>query len=179
MKRFLSLITTAIIITSCNNNSSTDTTKNENTGDTTKVVYAYTVEHPDPWQWGTKANTQMVLNSLKAYEDGNIEESVKNFADSVKLEFDNYSAKVSKDSVEAMFKRHRATEKNLKIKMDDFESVKSNDGKYQYVSLWYKQIWEDEKGKTDSVEMMDDVRIENNKITLLNEKTRRLGVAKM
>jgi hypothetical protein len=179
MKRFLSLIAAATIITSCNNNTSTGTTRNENNRDTTKVEYAYTIEHPDGWEWGSKANTQMVLKALKAYEDGNIEECVKDFADSVRLEFDNYTAKVNKDTVAAMFKRNRATEKNLKIKMDDFESVKSKDGKYEFVSLWYKQIWQDQKGGTDSVELMDDLRIENNKITLLNQKTRRLGVAKM
>ena len=56
--------------------------------------------------------------------------------------------------------------------MDDWESVISKDKKIEYVSLWYKQIWTDEKGRVDSLECMDDLRMKNGKIVALNEKIR-------
>ncbi len=86
---------------------------------------------------------------------------------------------MGKDSLIALFKRSRSEAKSMTIKMEDFESVKSKDGKEEYVSLWYKQIWEDQKGKKDSVECMDDMRIENGKIALLNQKIRHFGSRKM
>ncbi len=129
--------------------------------------------------WGKRSNTEMVLKGLKAYENGNIEEAVKDFADSVKLEFDGFEAKVSKDSLVALFKRSRSEAKSMTIKMEDFESVKSKDGKEEWVSLWYKEIWEDQKGKKDSVQTMDDMRIENGKIALLNQKVRHFPNRKM
>ena len=79
-----------------------------------------------------------------------------------------------------MFKRDRAALKSIKIIMEDFESVKSRHKEdLGYVSLWYKQIWQDKKGKTDSLECMDDLKIENGKITLLNEKVRHYPAKKM
>jgi len=38
--------------------------------------------------------------------------------------------------------------------------------------------WTDAKGKTDSVYMMDDLKIENGKITVLDEKSRHFPAAK-
>jgi len=43
--------------------------------------------------------------------------------------------------------------------MHDWESVISKDKKEQYVSLWYTQVMEDNKGKTDSLAIMDDVKL--------------------
>ncbi len=179
MRIYPFLIAATAILTSCSNETGTDSSKNESNIDTAKIDYAYTIQHPDSWEWGKRSNTQMVLKGLKAYENGNIEETVKDFADTVKLEFDGFEAKVGKDSLIALFKRLRSEAKSMTIKMEDFESVKSKDGKEEYVSLWYKQIWEDQKGKKDSVECMDDMRIENGKIALLNQKIRHFGSRKM
>ncbi len=172
------LIAATAILTSCSNDTGTDSSKNESNTDTAKMNYAYTIQHPDNWAWGKRSNTEMVLKGLKAYENGNIEEAVKDFADSVKLEFDGFEEKVSKDSLVAIFKRSRSEAKSMTIKMEDFESVKSKDGKEEWVSLWYKEIWEDQKGKKDSVQTMDDIRIENGKIALRNQKVRHFQIGK-
>ena len=63
--------------------------------------------------------------------------------------------------------------------MDDWESVISKDKSMEYVSLWYKEMWEDAKGKKDSLEQMDDLRMKNGKIIGLNEKSRKLSAKKM
>ena len=136
------------------------------------VQYAYTIEHPDNWETGDKKNTVVVLNSLKAFENGDLEASMQGFADTVRIEMDGFEATLSKDSLKAMFTRERGKLKSMKIDMEDWESVVSKDKSLEYVSLWYKQYYTDAGGKTDSIECMDDIRMKNGKIVLLNEKIR-------
>lgn len=153
-------------------------TKTGNDSIPAKLEYAYTIQNPDNWERGDLKHVQTVMAALKAYETGDIAASVKNFGDSVELKFDGYEAKLSNDSLKAFFAQGRSSSASITIKMDDWESVISKDGKTEYVSLWYKEIRTDMKGKTDSVETMDDVRIEKGKIVSLNQKIRQYAVKK-
>ena len=62
--------------------------------------------------------------------------------------------------------------------MDDYETVTSKDKKDNWVSLWYTQIMTDKKGNADSVYNMDDLKIDNGKIVVLDQKTRKFPKAK-
>lgn len=136
-------------------------------------AFAYTIDHPaDNWSPGNLKQVETVLRGLKAYETGDIDACAATFADSVQLEFDQFEAKLSNDSLKAMFANDRTKYKDFKVEMQDWESVISKDKTKEYVSLWYKQIWTDETGKTDSVEVMDDLLMKDGKIALLNEKIR-------
>ncbi|MEO7309440.1 MAG: hypothetical protein ABIX01_03505 [Chitinophagaceae bacterium] len=138
-----------------------------------KMDYAYTIEHDaDNWSPGDLKHVQTVLAGLKAYETGDIAGCVKTFGDSVDLKFSGWEAKLSNDSLKAYFTKNRAESKNITIKMDDWESVISKDKKTEFVSLWYKETMTDLKGKTDSMEVMDDLKIAGGKIVSLNEKER-------
>jgi hypothetical protein len=175
MKLFLSAAVAALTFVGCNS-----TTTTPPAADSTVVTsdgpenldYAYTIEHPDNWVRGDQHHVVTVLKSLKAFETGDIAAAVQGFADTVRVEFDGYEATLSNDSLKATFTAERANFSNMTIKMEDWESVISRDKKLEYVSLWYKQIFTDTKGKVDSVEVMDDIRIKNGKIVLLNEKVR-------
>ena len=78
-----------------------------------------------------------------------------------------------------MFSTDRKSLKALEITMDDYETVKSKDGKQEYVSMWYKQKWQDQKGKWDSVICMDDMKFVNGKIASIDEKRRKFAKKKM
>ena len=78
-----------------------------------------------------------------------------------------------------MFTKSRAALKNMEVKMDDWESVISKDKNTEYVSLWYKELWEDTKGKKDSLVQMDDLRMKNGKIVGIDQKSRKLSAKKM
>ena len=171
---FLSLIISSFA--SCKDNTSTAKTDSKDSTATTAtdtMKYPYTIQNPDAWVPGDRQNTLNVLKSLKAYETGNIDKCVTYFGDSVRVRFDELDTKISNDSLKAMFKQQRAMNKSVKIDMGDWESVKNKVSSDEYVSLWYKQIWEDNNGKKDSVSVMDDLKIEKGKIVQLDEKTRK------
>ena len=166
-----------ICVVACNDNGSTTTTDSkDSTAATTETDYSgypYTIKNPDTWETGDKQHTLNVLKSLKAFEEGKIDECVSYFADSVRLRFDEMDEKVSNDSLKALFTKWRGMYKSVKIDMHDWESVKSKAKNEEYVSLWYTQSWETTDGKKDSVSVMDDAKIENGKIVELDEKVRK------
>lgn len=155
----------------CNNQASQEEGATES-APATNISYAYQIDKPDNWERGDPQNAAMVMSSLKAWENGDFDACVKDFADSVLLEFDYLSKKVPRDSAKAMFTRYRDELSSVQIRMEDWESVISRDKKDQWVSLWYSQKWTDKAGKTDSVYIMDDLKIQDGKITILDEKIR-------
>ena len=44
-----------------------------------QINYPYTIDHPDNWDIGSTDNTMVALSALKAYENGNIDESYEIF----------------------------------------------------------------------------------------------------
>lgn len=176
MKRLILFFITGIAF-SCNDNG---TTTKEATKDsaaattTTKMNYPYTIEHPDYWDMGSSSNTMAVLTSVKAFQDGNVAECVKYFGDSVHLKFDGLDKKVSHDSLQAWLTKMRSDNKSMEVKMNDWESVVSKDKKEEWVTIWYRQKWEDMKGKKDSADFIDDLQMKDGKIVSLNEYTRKL-----
>ena len=173
MKKIIFFFAIAIAIVSCRNNNSQATTATTNTSADANAGYAYTIKHPDQWELGDKNNIKIALNSLKAYERGNISAAFKDYADTVLIQMDGFERRLSKDSLLSLFLRERSGLKRMGIEMNDFVSLRSKDGRSDYVSLWYKQLWEDQEGRIDSIECMDDLAFRNGKIILWNEKVRR------
>jgi hypothetical protein len=186
MKKILLISSLAIFALACNNNDA----KDAKTGDTTKMAEVksdvktmpdmpFPLDHPyDNWQTGDPQNAVTVMKSLKAFQDGDINGAIEAFGDSVRIGFDNFQAKLSKDSLKASFTKWRAMSASVNIKMDDWESVISSDKKSEWVTLWYKEIHTDKKGNVDSMGVVDDCKIVNGKVVVLDEKTQKLGPPK-
>src|SRR5215203_4310454 len=157
MKHLLILAFAAFTLVSCNDKAATATTETKPADSTTTVEapaetlnYAYTLEKPyRDWQPGDKNHAVMVMKSLKAYEDGDIGGCVTAFGDSVSLRFDRFFARVSNDSLKKIFTASRGNLTSQKVQMHDWESVISKDKKDEYVTLWYKEVNTDKKGKID------------------------------
>ena len=183
MKQAFLFLCSASFLLACN---STDPkTADETIMADTKVAavstndLAYPVKDWGDWQPGSVDNLKTALQSLKDFETGNIDACMNAFADSIDLKFPGMEGKFSKDSVTKMFKAERGGLKAMEIVMDDYESVKSKDGKREYVSMWYKQKSQDQKGTWDSVTCMDDLKIVNGKIASIDEKRREFPKKKM
>jgi len=186
MKKLLFISSIALLAISCNNND----TKDAKTGDTTKMAdtkmadakipeMPFPLSHPYAnWQTGDPQHAVTVMKGLKAFETGDINACMEAFGDSVRIGFDYYQAKLSKDSLKATLKMQRAMYGSIKVKMDDWESVISADKKIEWVTLWYKEYNTDKKGNVDSLDVIDDAKIKNGKIVVLDEKIQHLGPAK-
>lgn len=183
MKQTFVIAISVFFVFGCSDNSSTTdikTTDSTTTSvDVEKLDYPYTLDQPyKDWQPGDQKHAVNVMKSLKAYENGDIDASLTAFADSVELRFDGYRDKLSKDSLKKMFTKSRGDLSALKVKMGDWESVISKDKKEEYVTLWYKEIQTDKKGKTDSLVIVDDLKIENGKIVELDQKVQHYPASK-
>ena len=171
----LPLVVFAVILFACGSETKDATKEEPKIEPAEQLTYAYTLkDHPsDNWDRGDQKNVVMVLNSLKAFENNKIDEAVSSFADSVQFISDGFDAKLSKDSLKAMLQTIRGSLKSFEIQMEDYEAVISKDKKKEWVSLWYKEKWTDNKGVTDSIFYMDDVGISNGKIIVIDEKGRK------
>jgi hypothetical protein len=186
MKKILLFSSLAIFALGCNNNDATDA----KTGDSSKMAdtkmtdaklpeMPFPLDHPyDNWTAGDPQHAATVMKSLKAFQDGDINNAIAAFGDTVRVGFDNFQGKLSKDSLKATLTHWRAMSASIVIKMDDWESVISSDKKSEWVTLWYKEIHTDKKGNVDSMSVVDDCKIMNGKIVVLDEKTQKLGPAK-
>jgi hypothetical protein len=182
MKKFIIIACASIFTMGCNNAPAPKETVTEAAPAAVaeKIDYAYLPEGhpPDYWDRGDQKNVALVLKSLKAFETGNIEEALVPFADSIQWTADGYNAKLSKDSLRSVLKAGWNQMSSMKVKMNDYEAVISKDKKEEFVTLWYKQIITDKKGKTDSMAYVDDLKIENGKIVSLDEKQRKFPAKK-
>lgn len=175
MKNFFFFACVAVFAAACNNSTESATSKSTDTSGTTtataeKMDYPYTLAEPyKNWQMGSQANVVTLLKGLKAFENGDVAACMQSFGDSTEIFFDGFHAKLSHDSLQKTFTAQRAGYKSLVVKMIDWESVISADKKEEWVTIWYKQIQTDQKGMTDSANVINDARIKDGKIVTLNE----------
>jgi hypothetical protein len=163
---------------SCNHagSESKDVVKDSATATSTSneaIHYPYAVDHPDNWEIGSSANTLIALNSLKAWELGKMDESLKYFGDTIWVQFDGLDTKLPNDSLKAMFTVAWNDYKTVHENMKNWESVISKDKSEEWVTIWYIQSWETKKGIKDSAAVINDMQIRNGKIIRLNEYARK------
>ncbi len=119
-----------LVLLACNETESDDNLGAvKSIGDTSttnadNLDYPYSKTSTANYELGDPAQVQMVLNSLKAYETNNLDALVNNFGDTVELNFDNYHAKVSRDSAKAILTQNRGQYDSFRINMHDWETVK-------------------------------------------------------
>ncbi len=166
------------IASSCSSNSTDSKETNKeaatSTANETTPAYPYTIKQPDNWGVGSTANTMTALTSIKKWEEGNMDESIKYFADTVRVQFDGLDKSVPRDTLKNMLAGLWNSYKTVNIKMEDWESVISKDKKQEWVTMWYTEHWETKNGVKDSAAIINDLQIVNGKIVRLDEYTRKL-----
>ncbi len=185
MKQLMLITCLAFALASCSNQDKTKTTSETATTETKPVAAAdvklpFSLERPyQNWQMAeTNDNTIVAMNALKTFVDKDFTGLAATLGDSVEIGMDGYSAKLSRDSAIKMFTSMRPMYTDLTITMDDYESVISADKKVEYVTLWYKETWKDEKGKADSLNVTDDCKMKNGKMIGLDEKVQHFPAKK-
>jgi hypothetical protein len=171
MKKFNLLLLLPLLLADCTPKTNTGVAASKK--DTVK--YAYSIPKPDNWVIDTNTtNTQIALNALKAFENGDTAAFHKYWADTVVFNYDGGKFKGPLKEFLVMSKQEKDSFKALSIKMVDWEPVVSKDGSEKWVTLWYKQITTDMKGQTDSVGIVNDFLFKGSKITRLDEYQRHL-----
>jgi hypothetical protein len=190
MKKIIAFLFSSIVFVACNDSATTsseikDSSKMDNSSmdnaaaNNEKIDFVYTTDKPSDWVPGDPNHAAMVMKGLKGYETGNIDEIKQYFSDSVVFRGDNYWFKGSRDSLISEFKHGRSQYKDIAIKMQDWESVKSKARGEEYVSMWYTEKTTDKNGKVDSANYMDDVKIVNGKIVEIDSKIQHYPKKKM
>lgn len=175
MKRLLLFSCIALFAISCNNNAEKADNNTATASSDVKYDYAYTLDEPyKNWQPGDQQHVVTVLKSLKAWEKGDMEACMASFADSVDVRLDGFRQKFSKDSLKTFLAAGRARLSSADIKMSDWESVISSDKKHQWVTLWYDETTTDKTGKTETIAIVDDLKIVDGKIAELDQKIQHL-----
>lgn len=136
----------------------------------TKSELPYTLSRPySDWQIGSQENVATVMGMIKAWESKDLAQCATFFADSVEFSFDGYKAVMAHDSIAGFLEESWSGMANVQVEMQDYESVISKDQKTEWVTLWYKQIMTDDKGKKDSLSLINDAKIEKGKIAIFSE----------
>lgn len=176
MKKFFLLMLPLGLLAGCD--SSKEKKEESAAPASAKPNYAYTIDKPDNWDIGSTKNTEVSLAALKAFENNKIDDCLQYFADTVRWRTDYMEGKFTKDSLKSQFTGAWSQMASLKINMHDFESVISKDKKDEYVTLWYVQTMTDKKGKTDSMAVVNDLKLVNGKIVALDETFRHFPAKK-
>jgi hypothetical protein len=177
MKRILLAFTSMLLLASCANDAKTDVPEVKAATDTKPApAYAYTIDHPDNWEINpSTANTELVLKALKAYETGDTTGDY--FADSLEFKDNNLKLKGLTKEVLPMAMKDRSMMSKYSVKMGDWESVVSKDGKEEWVTLWYKAYFTTLDNKSDSLDLIDDFKMKGGKITAIHSYSQKLGPA--
>ncbi len=178
MKQFLTMAAVLFVLAACNNNKE-EAAKTESGTAATVTELPFKLQRPYMnWQTGSTENAVAAMNALKYFVDSDFTGLAGTLADSVEISVDYFSQKMDRDSAIRLFTAMRPMYKDLRIEMGDYESVISADKKEEWVTLWYKQIWTDEKGKTDSLSVINDCKIVNGKMAELDERVRHYAAKK-
>ncbi len=141
--------------------------------------YPYTLnEGWKDWQTGDKKHIATVLKMLKAWETKNVAECVSYFADTAGFSMDKYHSVLPHDSITGFIQGTYTNYKDLKITVQDWESVISADKKDEWVTVWYRQFWVNSKGIADSVDLINEAKMKDGKIIYLDEYSMHFPEAK-
>lgn len=176
MKLFTLLLFCSLTFFACDSKSDEKKTSEpvETRNDGKALDLPYKLARIPDWEKGDDNNVPIAMNFLKCYEDKDFVKMRGYLADSVQFIYDNGNFSGTADQMVKFLKNFRDNRSTVKIEMNDYESVRSKNRNQEYVSLWYNEHIVDNNGKADSAFVMDDYRIKDGKISMIDTKFRHL-----
>ena len=172
MKKVLGLLCFAIILFACNNNETTSDATSAEAPKKENVSLPYKVEKTPDWEFGSDSNVAIAMNCLRAYETNDMNAIGQYLADSVEFYVDTINFKGTKADLIKMMAEYRNTLESYSVDMKDYESVSSKNRGEEWVGLWYVEDIKPKDGKAYTVLCMDDVKIVDGKVALIDSKNR-------
>lgn len=177
MKPFFIIVVVACIIIACNNaKNPPEETKAVNS---TKAIgisntSGYTPTYSSSFEMGDVKNAETVLALWKDWDNGNLEPSKMNFADSMSFYTSDGSVIAGpKDSALAGAQSFRDMFSSVKTTLHAIFPIKTADKNEDWVCAWGTEVYTDKTGKTDSTHIQETWRFnKNGKIDLLYQYSR-------
>ena len=177
MKKLLILLTATCIIMACNNEKEDDDKKDDDKMDTKmseKIDLPYQADYSD-FKMGDPKNTKLVLDFYKTFEENRMDDGKAMLADSVSVNFaDGNKFMGTRDTLIAMGKQYRGSYSAFKVTIDACMSVHANDKNEDWVLVWDRSYFTDQKGKADSIGGHAYWQIKNGKIVFWGEQQAKL-----
>jgi hypothetical protein len=125
----------------------------------------YSLTKERTWQMNAdKHNLQTALTMLKAFENNDTTAMRGLIADSIHVYYEGGEFKGTRAEFLKAIKQEMDMRKSVHVDMEDWESVIDKDKGEEWVSMWYKQKWQNDKGKTDSLQAYNDVQLKGGKL---------------
>jgi ketosteroid isomerase-like protein len=179
MKRLLIALVATAFLFACNNEKKTDesSVKTEEKTESVAINYPYKPAYSSDFSVGDANHAKMVLDLYKMWEENKLDEMKALLADSVSIEFPdgNKFADNTADSMINFAKQVRKQIASIKVEMDGWMPVKSNDKKDDYVLTYSRDYTTDASGKKDSTRVHAYFLIKNNKIRSWSEFQQKLA----
>ncbi len=173
-KLYFILFLSAIIIACTNNKVESSHVQQEDSIGNNTASLPYPVAKAPDWEKGKDANIAVAMGVLKAFETNNMTDMQKLLADTVVFYDNNGRFEGTRDSFTLFLKKQRDAFTNVSVNMLDYEAVQSKSRNEEWVSLWYTLMRTGTNGKTDSIMVMEDVKMEGGKVAEMDNKTRRM-----
>jgi hypothetical protein len=177
MRKFAIFILVLFLV-SCNNSETSTAIESKADSSKTAITYAYTPKEMPNWEMGNPEHVAFVLNALKKYETGKVDELKDYFSDSMFVSDDGFEFSGTRDSLINLFKKDWEKTASISIEMHDWEAVHGKENKEDWVTLWYKSTLKGKDGKSDSAMYVDDLKIVDGKIRVIDSKKRRYPAKK-
>jgi len=177
MKRLLILVTAISVFMACNNEKKKDDKMGDDKKDTKmseKIDLPYQADYSD-FKMGDPNHTKLVLDFYKTFEENRMEDGKTMLNDSVAVNFaDGNKFTGPADSLISMGKQVRGSYTAYKVKIDACMAVHANDKNEDWVLIWDRSYFTDQKGKADSAGGQSYWQIKNGKIAFWGESQAKL-----
>jgi ketosteroid isomerase-like protein len=180
MKTLFFVLVVSVLYAACTGTTSdskenSDSTANASTtSGTSSISYPYTASFSSKISRGKDSNALLVLNSYKAWENGDMTALANTFSDSMDITFsDGSEFKGTRDSAIAMAKKYRDSLSSVKIDMNVWMPVHADDKNGDAVLAWYTETDTYKNGKVDSMYFHDINGIKDGKIDFIESYGRK------
>ena len=130
------------------------------------------------FKMGDPMHTKLVLNFYKTFEENRMDDGKAMLADSVMVNFaDGNKFTGTADSLISMGKQFRGSYTAYKVTIDACLSVHENAKNEDWVLVWDKAYFTDQKGKSDSAGGQSYWQIKNGKIVYWGELQAKLAAS--
>lgn len=172
MKKVIPFLAISVFYFACTSNSGNNAGTSTSSSAST-IALPYTANYESKFSMGSDSNTLVVLNSYKAWENGDMMALRNTWGDSTTFYFPSGTVFTgTSDSLIKFATKVRDSLSKVQIRMDAWMSVHADTRNNDWVLAWYTETDTYKTGKVDSAYYEDDNLLKNGKIVYIDSKMR-------